>query len=59
MDLLTAVLHELGHVAGLADHYDDLDSADVMSGWLRPGTRRLPTLSDLDAVFGDSDWLAG
>jgi hypothetical protein len=29
-----------------------------MSGWLRPGTRRLPTLADLDAVFGDSDWLA-
>jgi hypothetical protein len=58
MNLLTAVMHELGHLAGLADDYGDLDSADVMSGWLLPGTRRLPTLADLDAVFGDSDWIA-
>jgi hypothetical protein len=58
MDLLTAVLHELGHVAGLADQYGGQHSADVMSGWLRPGTRRMPTLADLDAVFGDGDWSA-
>ncbi len=58
MDLLTAVLHELGHVAGLADDYGAVDSADVMSGWLLPGVRRLPTLADVDAVFGDSDWIA-
>jgi hypothetical protein len=58
MDLLTAVMHELGHVAGLADDYGAVDSADVMSGWLLPGTRRLPTLADVDLVFGDSDWIA-
>jgi hypothetical protein len=57
MDLLTAVLHELGHVAGLADEYGDPDSGDMMSGWLLPGTRRLPTLADVDAVFGDGDWI--
>ncbi len=41
MDLLTAVLHEFGHVLGLpdvlADHRDDL-----MSLWLETGTRRTP-----------------
>ncbi len=58
MDLLTAVLHELGHVAGLADDYGAVDSADVMSGWLLPGTRRLPTLADLDGAFADGTWIA-
>jgi len=42
-----------GHVAGLADKYDDPAGGDLMSGWLLPGTRRLPTLADVDAVFGD------
>ena len=56
MDLLTAVLHELGHVAGLEDQYGELDSADVMSGWLLPGTHRSPTLADVDAAFANSDW---
>ena len=53
MDLLTAVLHELGHVAGLEDESEDPAGEDLMSGWLLPGTRRLPTLADVDAVFGD------
>jgi hypothetical protein len=57
MDLLTAVMHELGHVAGLADDYGAVDSADVMSGWLLPGTRRLPNLADMDAAFADGDWI--
>ncbi len=41
MDLLTALLHEFGHVLELADllvGYDD----DLMSAWLEPGTRRTP-----------------
>jgi len=37
MDLLTAVLHELGHVLGLPDD----DSGGVMDGSLSVGTRRL------------------
>lgn len=42
VDLLTVVLHELGHILG----YGDLDAAsnpqDLMSDVLPPGTRRLP-----------------
>ena len=41
-DLLTAVLHEMGHVLG----YEDLDPARspdaLMAGSLQPGERRLP-----------------
>ena len=43
MDLLTVVMHELGHVLGL----EDLDEAEhpgaLMDGTLEPGIRRLPT----------------
>ncbi len=40
MDLLTVVLHELGHVLGHVD-LDDLLSDDVMNGWLPAGVRRM------------------
>jgi len=40
VDLLTAVMHELGHVLGLPD--DDATSHNLMSGSLAPGVRRLP-----------------
>jgi hypothetical protein len=50
MDLLTAVLHEMGHILGLAD-LDDED--DLMSGILQPGTRQLPTRNDIDRIFAD------
>jgi hypothetical protein len=36
VDLLTAVMHELGHVLG-----EDHDATGVMQDALRPGTRRL------------------
>ncbi|HPM85387.1 MAG TPA: matrixin family metalloprotease, partial [Candidatus Anammoximicrobium sp.] len=53
MDLLTAVMHEMGHALGLAD----LDGDDaLMAGVLQPGTRRLPTLADVDQVLAGSDW---
>ena len=42
MDLLTAILHELGHSLGLEDQYGAVDRDDVMSGMLIPGERRLP-----------------
>jgi hypothetical protein len=42
MDLLTAVVHELGHVLGHDDHYADLLAGDVMNGQLRVGIRKLP-----------------
>ena len=43
MDLLTVVLHELGHVAGFADETPrSTHPGDVMLGILDVGTRRLP-----------------
>jgi hypothetical protein len=56
MDLLTAVMHEMGHVLGLAD-LEDADD-DLMADILQPGRRRLPTADDIDRVLADSDWLA-
>ena len=41
MDLLTAVMHELGHVLGLGDLDNDILSNDVMNGWLPVGVRRM------------------
>ena len=41
MDLLTAVLHEFGHILELADVLVGHDN-DLMLGWLQAGTRRLP-----------------
>ena len=52
MDLLTAVLHEFGHVLGLPDQHDGLLDPDVMDDRLAFGTRRLPTSADVDALFG-------
>jgi hypothetical protein len=57
MDLLTVVMHELGHVLG----YQDLDSSSdtLMAGTLDAGTRRLsdstaetPKLVQMDGVAG-------
>jgi hypothetical protein len=47
IDLLTVVLHELGHVAGL----DDDGGSGVMGGLLGTGVRRV---SDLAEVFGSA-----
>ena len=44
-DLLTVVLHEMGHVSG---HEHDKAADDLMADVLQPGVRRLP---DVDAVF--------
>ena len=40
IDLLTAVVHELGHILGLDDH----EGSDAMHWQLPVGVRRLPTL---------------
>jgi hypothetical protein len=46
MDLLTTVLHEMGHLAGLPDR--EGSSADLMFDTLSPGVRKTQAL---DAVF--------
>jgi hypothetical protein len=54
MDLLSAVLHEMGHVLGLAD----LDeAADLMGRVLQPGTQYLPTAAHIDRILAGDDWL--
>lgn len=45
MDLLTTVMHELGHVLGLDSSFDPLDRDDLMYAYLTTGERRLPVLS--------------
>ena len=53
VDLLTVVLHEMGHLLGLGD-LDPLDDPDnLMNEILPPGIRRLPSPAELDAVFAD------
>jgi hypothetical protein len=45
MDLLTVLMHEMGHLLGL-----DRDAAGVMQDTLPTGTRRLPTAEEVGAV---------
>jgi methionine-rich copper-binding protein CopC len=42
IDLLTAIIHELGHEIGLPDSYLMLNQSSVMYGYLVKGERRLP-----------------
>jgi hypothetical protein len=43
MDLLTVVMHELGHVIGYDSYGAGINEHDLMAGYLDVGTRRLPT----------------
>jgi VCBS repeat-containing protein len=47
MDLLTVVMHELGHVVGFGDQASVGPSRDLMSTSLPAGTRRLPSYPDV------------
>jgi hypothetical protein len=50
MDLLTVVMHELGHVLGLPDDSDLTSAGDLMDETLATGTRRLPSAADVAAA---------
>jgi hypothetical protein len=53
IDLMTAVLHEMGHVLGHGDEYDGMFLDDVMNGRLPAGVRRLP--EQIDLLFAGDD----
>ncbi len=42
IDLLTAIMHEMGHALGLNDSYLERDRDSLMYGYLTKGERRLP-----------------
>jgi Bacterial Ig domain/Calx-beta domain/Bacterial cadherin-like domain len=42
MDLLTALMHEMGHRVGLCDSYSTTSRDSLMYGYLTQGERRLP-----------------
>jgi hypothetical protein len=46
IDLLTVLMHELGHQVGLDDSYAAGDAGELMYGYLTPGERRLPADGD-------------
>jgi hypothetical protein len=50
IDLLTTVMHEMGHRLGLPDSYVAGDRDGVMYGYLTKGERRLPTPRDAVAA---------
>jgi hypothetical protein len=53
IDLLTVVMHELGHQIGLADQYGAEDRDELMAGIINAGERRLPGADDAPAA-GDA-----
>jgi hypothetical protein len=52
MDLLTVVLHELGHRLGLLDLTDNEEEDDLMYWALGTGARRLPSTDSYFAELG-------
>ena len=53
-DLLTTVMHEMGHALGLGDSYASGDRDELMYGWLYTGERRLPGADDADGAVAGS-----
>ncbi|MDF1811583.1 MAG: cadherin domain-containing protein [Verrucomicrobiales bacterium] len=50
MDLLTVMMHEMGHVLGLEDIYDSFQDDSLMYGGFEAGERRLPVEDQADGV---------
>lgn len=57
VDLLTVVLHELGHQLGFLDLNWHETSHDLMESTLSVGIRRLPPRWELDQAFADGSFL--
>jgi hypothetical protein len=57
MDLLSAALHEIGHLVGFEDEPFDPSSDRVMNGWLDTSVRRELSDTALDTLFGNPDAL--
>src|SRR5205085_9027789 len=54
VDLLTAVMHEMGHALGLPDTYTTESQDDVMYGFLMTGQRRLPRMNEAEGAIPGS-----
>ncbi len=50
IDLLTAILHEMGHALGLEDTYLATDRDNLMYGYLTKGERRLPVAGQAEGA---------
>jgi hypothetical protein len=57
MDLLTVVMHELGHVFGYQDMDPETNDAEIMSATLDEGVRYLPEGTFTDQTQNDADSL--
>lgn len=55
VDLLTTLMHEMGHRLGLHDRYDLRDRDGIMFGFLGKGERRLPRKGEAAGIVPVSD----
>ncbi|HKX90517.1 MAG TPA: SdrD B-like domain-containing protein, partial [Sphingopyxis sp.] len=54
VDLLTAIMHELGHQIGLEDEFGAEDNGSLMYGFVNPGERHLPGEEEVAAGTGEA-----
>jgi hypothetical protein len=53
VDLLTVVMHEIGHLLGLEDLDPGANPQQLMAADLSQGVRKLPGTAAIDAIFGE------